>query len=176
MTADNDEVADRQGTIEIPGAADLAKPRRRGLVRLRATPGAHNPHAERGAEPADIAADAAGADDAGGLALDQQRPIGAMIENAFGAVDGGAMQALGKMQNTRHRVFGHGARAPDAARGCHRHIAAPEIAAEQIAGAAGALMEPFKPRRPGPHIERKRPAAENDFRFREQAITILAGS
>ena len=37
-------------------------------------------------------------------------------------------------------------------------------------------MEPFQPRRPGPQIERKGPAAENDFRFREQAITILAGS
>ena len=52
------------------------------LVRLRAAPRADDAHAERGAEPADLAADAADADDAGSFALDQQRLIGTMIEPA----------------------------------------------------------------------------------------------
>src|SRR5205823_433861 len=80
LATDRDEIAVRQKPVEIPGAADLAEPRWHGLARLRTTPGAHNPHAECRAEAADIASDTAGADNAGGLALDQQRPIGAMIE------------------------------------------------------------------------------------------------
>src|SRR5207244_6338006 len=94
LTADHDEIADREVAIEITGHADLTEPRRHGLAPRRAAPGADDPHAECGAEAADIAADAAGADDAGGLTLDQQRPIGAVVEGAFGAVEGGAMQAL----------------------------------------------------------------------------------
>src|ERR1700736_1327057 len=176
LAADHDEIAVRQIAMESSRATNLTEPCRHGLARLRATPGADDAHAECRAEAADIAADAAGADNAGGLTLDQQRAIGAMIEDAFGAVDGGAMQALRKMQNTRHRVLGHGEGAADAARGRDGHVAAPKIAAEQIAGACGALMKPLQARRPGPQIERKRPAAENDFRLREQAITIRAGS
>src|ERR1700730_2701115 len=176
LAADHDEIAVRQIAIESSRTADLTESCRHGLARLGATPRADDPHAECRAKAADIAADAAGADNAGGLALDQKWPVGAMIEGAFGAVDGGAMQALRKMKSTRHRVLGHGEGAAEAARGRHRHVAAPKIAAQQIAGACGALMKPLQARRPRAQIERKRPAAENDFRLREQAITIRAGS
>src|SRR5438034_34904 len=92
------EIGAQIGAEEIDRAADVAESRRRRLARLRVAPCADDPHAECRAQPADVAADAAGTDDARGLALDQQRPIGAMIENAFGAVDGSAMQAFGKIQ------------------------------------------------------------------------------
>src|SRR6266850_7374675 len=78
LAADHHEIAVWQVTLEISRAADLTEPRRRRLARLRAAPGADNPHAECRAKSAHITPDAPGADDAGGLALDQQRPIGAM--------------------------------------------------------------------------------------------------
>src|SRR5205807_3373275 len=51
-----------------------------------------------------------------------------------------------------------------------------EIAAQQVAGAGWALMKPFQPRRPGAEVERKRPAAEDNFRLGEQPVALLAGA
>src|SRR5438105_4547294 len=87
LAAHDDEIALRQQAVELRGAGQFAETWRQRLAgtrRCAACP--DDPHAERGAEPADIAPDAAGADDAGGLAFDQQRAIGAMIESAAIAV------------------------------------------------------------------------------------------
>src|SRR6202030_1951127 len=79
LTADHDKIALRQKAVESRGAAHFAEPRRQGVARARVAPGADNAHADSSAEPADIAPDAAGADDAGGFALDQKRAIGAVV-------------------------------------------------------------------------------------------------
>ena len=110
------------------------------------------------------------------LPSNQQRPICAVVERARVAIDGGAVEALGEMQNAGHRVFRHRQRIARTSRGRHGHIAAPQIAPEQIAGARRALMKPFELRRPGAQIERKRPAAEDYFRVGKEAIAFLAGS
>ena len=176
MAADHDKIALRQKAVEIRGAADFTEPRRQRFARPRAAPGPDDPHADRRAEPADIAADAAGADDAGGLAFDQKRPVGAMLEGAGGMIGDGAVEALGEMQNAGERVFRHCQRAADAARGRDDDIAAPQIAAQQVAGAGGTLMKPFEPRRPGAQIEWERPAAEDHFGFGKELVALLAGA
>src|SRR4029077_9546171 len=70
----------------------------------------------------------------------------------------------------------HRQRAADAARGGHGNVAAPQIAGKQIAGAGRPLVKPFQLRRAGSQIERKRPAAEDHFRFGEDPVALLAGS
>src|SRR6266550_1275389 len=71
LAADRDDIGIRQEAVEIVGAAEFAEALRQWLARLRrAAAGADDPHAEGGAEPADIEPDAAGADDAGRLAFD----------------------------------------------------------------------------------------------------------
>src|SRR6516162_6696056 len=99
-----------------------------------------------------------------------------MVEGTGRAIDGNAVQAFGEIQNAGDRIFRHRQRATDAARGRHRHIAAPEIAAEQIAGACRTLMKPFQPRRPRTQVERKWPAPKDDLCFGEETIAFLAGS
>src|SRR5271156_2962825 len=129
LAADHDEVALRQKAVEIRGAAHFAAPRRQGVVRLRVAPGADDPHADRSAEPADVAPYPAGADDAGGLAFDQKRPVGAVLESAGAAIGNGAVEALGEVQYAGQRIFRHRQRAADAARCGYDDITAPEIAA-----------------------------------------------
>ena len=75
LTADHDKIAGGEKPVEIRRAADLGEPGRQGLARLRRAPGADDPHAEPGAEPPDILADAAGADDTDRLAIEQQRAV-----------------------------------------------------------------------------------------------------
>src|SRR5229473_2009787 len=176
LAADHDKVALRQQQVEIGGAAEPAKPGRQWRVRLRLlAPCADDPHAEGAAEPADLEPDPAGTDDQRGLALDQERPIGAMIEGAGRPVADRAVEALGEMEEAGHRIFRHRQRVAGAARGRHRDIAAPEVAAQQVAGAGRALVKPFQPRRPGAQIERKRPAAEDHVGLGEQPVAFLAG-
>ena len=176
MAADHDEIAVRQKPVEIRGAPHFTEPRRKGFIGARVASGADDPHADSGAEPADIAADAAGADDAGGLAFDQKRPIGTVVEGAGAAIEDGAVEALGEMQNPGQRVFRHRQGAADAARRGHGDIAAPEVAAQQVAGAGRALVKPFEPRRPGTQVERERPAAEDHLGVGEEAVALLAGA
>ena len=64
LAAYHHEIALRQEPIEIPGAAKLAESRWQAPVRVRLTAGADDPHAEGGAELADIEPDSAGAHDA----------------------------------------------------------------------------------------------------------------
>src|SRR5215471_7033709 len=99
LAADDDEIALRQKSIEIVSAAELTEPGRQ-FARLGVKASADDAHPERSAEPADIPPDAAGADDADGLALHQQRPIGAVIEGAGAAIDNSTMQTPGEKQNT----------------------------------------------------------------------------
>ena len=93
-----------------------------------------------------------------------------MVEQARAPIDRGAVQALGKVQNTGQRVFSHRQRIARTSRGCHYHAAAPQIAHEQIAGARRALMKPFQPRCPRAQIERKWPATKDNFSFGEEEI------
>jgi len=69
LAADHNKIAIRREPIEIPGAAELAEPRRQGEAWLRVAAGTENPHTERGAESTDIAPDSAGAHDARSLAF-----------------------------------------------------------------------------------------------------------
>jgi len=159
------------------GAAKLGKPLRKRRAKLRAlAAGAHDPHAERGAELADIEPDATGADDTGRLPVNQQRPIRPMVEGAGLAIHGGAGQILREIQNPGNRVFRHGQRTADTARSRHEYVAAPEIAGQQIAGARGPLVKPFELWSSGAQIERKRPAAEDHFRLCEHTIAFLTGA
>src|SRR6516164_1146768 len=107
LAADHHEIALRQEPIEILRSAKLAEPRWQGPVRLRMAAGADDPHAEGGAEFADIEPDSAGAHDARGLAFQEKRSISAMVEHARAPIDRGAVEALGKVQNTGQRIFSH---------------------------------------------------------------------
>src|SRR5215470_8801709 len=104
LAADDDEIALRQKSIEVVSAAELTEPRRQ-FTRLGVKAGAENAHAEGGAEPAHIAPNAAGADDADGLAFHQQRPVGAVVEATRPAIDGRVMQTLREEQDCGYRVF-----------------------------------------------------------------------
>src|SRR5215469_14117179 len=64
LAADHHEIALRQEPVEIRGAAKLVESRWQGPVRVRLAAGADDPHAEGGAELADIEPDSAGAHDA----------------------------------------------------------------------------------------------------------------
>src|SRR6266436_152622 len=99
-----------------------------------------------------------------------------MVEDARVTIHDGVVQGFGEMQNTGHRVFRHRQRIARTSRGRHHYVAAPEIASAQIAGARGTLMKPFQLRCPDAQIERKWPAAKDDFRFGEKTIAFLAGS
>ena len=118
-------------------------------------------HAERRAKSADLETDPAGADDAGGLAVQQERPVCTRAERRRVAIHGGARETLGEVQDAGHRVFRHRQGVARTSCGRHGHIAAPQITPQQIAGARGPLMKPFELRRPGTQIEREWPAAQN---------------
>src|SRR5579871_1557572 len=107
LAADHHEIALRQEPIEIPGAAKLAESRWEGPVWVRLAAGADDPHAEGGAEFTDIEPNSAGAHDARSLAFQLKRSICAMVEHARAPIDCGTVEALGKMQNTGHRIFSH---------------------------------------------------------------------
>ena len=128
LTADHHEVALAEKPVEIISAAEYREPRRQRRVRLRPAPRADDAHAEGGSQPTDLATDPAGADHAHGLAFQQQRSIGAMVELARRAIAGGAIELLGEVQDAGDRVFRHGEDAADAARRRHRHVAAPKVA------------------------------------------------
>jgi len=53
----------------------------------------------------DLAADPTGADHTGGLALDEERPIGPMIELAGFAIDRRMVEAHREMQDAGHGIF-----------------------------------------------------------------------
>src|SRR6516164_1693946 len=97
LAADHYKVAFTQKTVEIFRTAQFAEARRQRLGRVGAAAGANHSHPECGAEAADFAADAAGADDTGRLAFDHKRPIGAMVEGTRGKVGTGTVEALGEM-------------------------------------------------------------------------------
>ena len=69
LAADHHEIALRQESIEIAGAAKLAESRGQGPVWVRVAAGTDDPHAEGGAEFTDIEPDPAGAHDAHSLAF-----------------------------------------------------------------------------------------------------------
>ena len=60
---------------------------------------------EGGAKSPDLAPDSTRANYARGLTFQQKRPISAMVERASTPVHRGAVQALGKVQDTGHRVI-----------------------------------------------------------------------
>src|SRR5436305_2705235 len=83
LAAHDDEIALRQDAVEFRGAPQFTEARRQLLTGRRSgAASADYPHPERGAEPADIEPDPSGADDAGCLAFDQERAVGAVVESA----------------------------------------------------------------------------------------------
>src|SRR6516165_1352792 len=82
LAADHDEIAGRQVAVEILGPTEFAEPRWQRLAGFRVATRSDDPHAECRTEPADLEADTAGADDAGGLSFDQKRPVGAVVEGS----------------------------------------------------------------------------------------------
>src|SRR5471032_631308 len=103
---------------------------------------ADDPHAERRAEPPDLLSDPAGSDNTYGLALDQQRSIGAMIKGSSCAIDRGAVEAHREIQNAGDRIFGDRKGVRRAPRGRHHDVAGPQIAADKVAGAGLTLVKP----------------------------------
>src|SRR5262249_12237718 len=93
--------------IEIPGAAKLAESRWQGPVWVRVAAGADDPHAEGGAEVTDIAPDSAGGPGARSLTFQYKRSVCAVVEPPPPPTGRGAVEALGKVQNTGRRVFRH---------------------------------------------------------------------
>ena len=176
LATDGNDIAVRQETIKVVGAGDFGEPRGQGLIRDRVAAGANDPHAEGGAEAADLYADPAGADDAGGLAVQHKRPIHPRTKCARVPINGGTVEALGKVQDTSHRVFRDRLRIGRSARGRYGHVAAPQIAAEQVARTRGALVKPFQAGCAGTQVERERPTAKDDIGIREKAVALLAGS
>ena len=78
------------------------------------------------------------------------------------------------MEEAGQHILGHGAGIPMAARGGDDDIAAPEIPAQQVARPGRELVEPAQARRPGPEIQRKRKAAEDDLGAGQQLVALLA--
>jgi hypothetical protein len=111
---------------------------------------------------------------AGGLALYKERSIGAMIESAGVAIGRRAVKAHREVQHAGHSIFGDRQRVRYAARCRRHHVAAPQIAAEQVAGARLALVKPLQPRCPGAHIQREWPASDDHFRFAEPLDVYVA--
>ena len=142
-------------------------------IRCRAS-GADNAHSERRAQPSDLAPDAAGPDDAGGLPLDQDRPVGAVVEAAGLAVVRRLVEPHRHVQHAGDGIFRYRQRVRHAAQRRHDNIAAPYIAGEQVAGAGLALVQPFQLRRPRLQVERKRPAADDDLRRGQQPVALRA--
>src|SRR5580693_2049716 len=99
-----------------------------------------------------------------------------MIERAGLAIDRGAVEALGEVQNAGNRIFRYWQRIRRAARGSHYDAAAPQVTAKQVAGARLPLMKPFQPRCSGAQSEWKGPSAEYHLRLGEETVALLAGA
>ena len=80
----------------------------------------------------------------------------------------------GEVEKAGQRVFRHGAGIAVAARGGDDDVAAPEIAAQQVARPGRELVKPAQTRCPNPEIQRKRKAAEDDLGAAEQLIALGA--
>ena len=80
------------------------------------------------------------------------------------------------MQDAGQRVLGHGQRIARPARGRRQHVAAPQIAQHQVAGAGRPLVKPLELWRTGAQVTRKRPSPANHLRFGEQAVALLAAA
>ena len=85
-------------------------------------------------------------------------------------------QPLGEIEDAGERVFGHGERVAGAARRGRRHVAAPQVAEQEIAGTGRALVEPLEPLCPRAQVEGERPAAQHHLRVREQTVALLAAA
>src|SRR4030095_4620122 len=90
---------------------------------------ADHSHAGTRAQAPHFLTDAAGAHDAHGLTLQQQRTVGPMVEAMPLSIAGGMMQASGEVKETGQRKLGHRAGIAIASRGRDDDIAAPEISA-----------------------------------------------
>src|SRR5262245_26865522 len=174
LAADSHELALAEQRMKTLRALETAESRRQSFPRRDVAPGADHAHPGAGAQAADRLADPTGADDAHGLAFDEHRPIAGVLETLPLSIAVGAVQAAGEVEKTGQNVFGHGPSVALAARRGHGDVAAPQIAAQQVAGAGGALMEPSEPRRPRPQIERERPAAQDDLGPGQEAVALRA--
>jgi hypothetical protein len=137
---------------------------------------AEHAHAERRTKPADILADPARTDDAGGFAVEQQRAIALAAELSRVTIGVRVMKALGEMHDAGECVFGDRQRRADAARRRHHHVASPQVAHAQVAGAGRRLVKPFQFRRALAQVEREGPAAEDDFGLPEQSVAFRAAA
>jgi hypothetical protein len=89
---------------------------------------AQDPHAEGGTKSSDLAPDSTRADNARGFPLQENWPIGAMVECAHSPIDRCAVQSFREVQNASHGVFRHRQGIAQASWCRHDHRAAPQIA------------------------------------------------
>lgn len=92
--------------VESLRPADFAEALRQGRTGLRLTAGADNTHAERGTEPADFGSNPAGANNAHGLALYEERSICTMVERTGFAINCRSAEAHREVQNASQCIFG----------------------------------------------------------------------
>src|SRR5262249_13561087 len=152
-------VALAEERVQTVGTFEPAEPRgRRGIASGTATRADH-PHARARAEAADLPADAPRAHHADGFVLEEKRAVRAMVESVTLPIARGVVKAAGEVEDAGQRVLGHRAGVAVAAGGGRDHVAAPQVAAEQVAGPGRQLVEPAQPRRPRAQIQRERKAA-----------------
>jgi hypothetical protein len=104
LAADRHHVAVRQVFVELRRAAKCCETLRLPPVRRSRAAGADDPHAQRGAQPPNLLADAVGTNDADGLPLQQQRPVVRRTERPRQTIRGCPGQALGDVHDPSHRI------------------------------------------------------------------------
>ena len=133
-------------------------------------------HAQCSGEPADRAADTAGADHQRRLAGKLQRRVGPLVEPPRPGIDRGAVQAAGEMQETGDDIFGDRQAGGIAARTGDGDVAAPQVAFHQVAGAGRTLMHPAELRPARAQVARKGKGDERHFGVGEQRVALCAAA
>ena len=129
LTADRHRIALFEERTEPLGALQTAEPDGQDGIGRHPAPRTDHPHAGTGAQLPHLLTDATGAHDAHRLVLQEQRPVGAMVEAMPLPIASCMGQPPGEMEEAGQDVLGHGAGVPIAARGGDDDLAAPEIPA-----------------------------------------------
>ena len=177
LAADHHDVAFGQQAVEIRGVADFAEPLGQRLVQDSLTAGADNLHAKRRAQAPDLLPDAAGADDADGFAIQQQRPVKPRCQTRPCPVR--QQRDTGPWRRAvcpPRRIPRSPVNWPTRGRSLLSRRCPTGRPRSRLLAPAGPLMEPFQPRRPGAQVERKRPAAQDDVGFGQQPVAVVAGT
>ena len=170
LAADRDEVALREQVVQPARAPDLAE----AVTRRSGTPPrADDPHAERRAEPADLAPDAARPDHADRLAGELDGRVVRRPEPPLGALGLRDVKPLREVQDAGDRVLRDRQVVGAAARRGDHHAGIPEVAPPQVRRSRRALVHPLELRRPRPDVEREGEADDDDLRLREERVPRL---